>query len=90
MKALIFLGVRARFCSIEIQPQPSQDRDKLLALYLVRRFSFWVSPMQKILFAYIKILFAYTKDTFVDLLNTEPVSGSGSQIQISCIEHNLG
>ena len=29
------------------------------------------------------------KIPFVDLLDTEPVSGSGSPIQISCIEHNL-
>ena len=26
----------------------------------------------------------------MDLLDTEPLSGSGSPIQISCIEHNLG
>ena len=26
---------------------------------------------------------------FEDLLDTDPVSGSGSAIQISCIEHNL-
>ena len=30
------------------------------------------------------------KILFVDLLDTEPVSGSGSPIQIACIEHNLG
>ena len=34
-----------------------QDRDQFLALYLVRRASYWVSPMQKILFAYTKDIF---------------------------------
>ena len=47
----------ARLCCIEIQVRPNQDRGHFLALYLVRRASFWVSSMPK-------ILFAYTKNTF--------------------------
>ena len=47
----------ARLCCIEIQVRPNQDRGQFLALYLVRRANFWVSSVQK-------ILFAYTKDAF--------------------------
>ena len=47
----------ARLGRIEIQVRSNLDRDKFLALYLVRRTNFWVSLLQK-------ILFAYTTDTF--------------------------
>ena len=71
-----------RLCCIEIQVRPNQNRDQFLALYLVQRASYWVSPMQKILLLIIKI-------HFVDRFDTEPVSGSGSPIEILFIEYNL-
>ena len=40
----------ARLCRIEIQVRSNLDRDLFLVLYLVRRFIFWVSIMQMILF----------------------------------------
>ena len=58
---------QARLCCIEIQVRLILDRDQFLALYLVWRSIFWVSPVQK-------ILFPYTKDTFCGSLDTEPVS----------------
>ena len=49
-----------------------------MALYLVLRTKFWVSFTQK-------ILFAFNNDIFGGSLDTEPVSGSGSPIQILSI-----
>ena len=72
--------LKTRLCCIEIQVLSILDRDQFLALYLVQRSIFWVSPMQK-------MLFPYAKDTFRGSLDTEPVSVS--PIQTSCIEHNL-
>ena len=63
---------------MEIQIGSNLDRDKILALYLVLRTKFLVSFTQK-------ILFAFNKDTFGSSLDTEPVSGSGSPIQILSI-----
>ena len=39
-----------RLCRIEIQVRSNLDRDHFLVWYLVRRASFWVSIMHKILF----------------------------------------
>ena len=56
---------------IEIQVRPNQVRSQFWVLYLVRRAKIWGSSGQKIL--------------FVVLLDTDPVSGSGSPIHIFCI-----
>ena len=48
---------------IEIQVRSNQVRGQFLVLYLVRRTNFWVSLLQK-------ILFAYTTDTFCGSLDT--------------------
>ena len=55
-----------RLCCIEIQVQSNLDRDHFMVRYLVRRASFWVSIMHK-------ILFLTVGDTLVALQNLEPV-----------------
>ena len=52
---------------IDAKVRTNQVRWQFLALYLVRRTNFWVSCLQK-------KLFAYTKDTSIGSLDTEPVS----------------
>ena len=73
----VFVILESRLGRIEIQVRSNLDRHEFLALYLVRRTNFGVSLLQKILFPYILQIH------FGVLLDTEPVSGSGSPI------HNL-
>ena len=70
------------YAVIEIQVRPNQDRDQFLALYRVRRASFGYRLCKRYFLLKLKI-------HFVDRLDTEPVSGSRSLIQILCIEHKL-
>ena len=58
---------RLGYGCIDVKVWTNQVRWQFLALYLVRRTNFWVSCLQKILFAYIK-------DTSIGSLDREPVS----------------
>ena len=75
----VVLTLKIGLCS---QSWPNQVRQQFLALYLVRRTTFWVSSSQK-------ILFSHSKDTSGGSAILKFVSGSVSPIQISCIGSSL-
>ena len=76
----VVLTLKIGLCS---QSWPNQVRQQFLALYLVRRTTFWVSSSQK-------ILFSHSKDTSGGSAILKFVSGSVSPIHISCIGNSLG